>query len=29
MIYAVTIEGMSSETALQWAENQMKKVMNP
>ena len=29
MIYAVTIEGMDPKEAIQWAENQMKKVINP
>lgn len=29
MIYAVTIEGMEPGKALQWAEKQMEKVINP
>jgi multiple sugar transport system substrate-binding protein len=29
MIYAVTIEGMGPSKALQWAENQMKRVISP
>ena len=29
MIYAVTIEGMGPSEALQWAEKQMEKVINP
>jgi multiple sugar transport system substrate-binding protein len=29
MIYAVTIEGMGPREALQWAEKQMEKVINP